>query len=103
MKNVRSQREPFLIASRYIDDKGMLREKFMRRWQTLRPADKIEIDCYSRRKLAEIMNLDFDITGCKIIAIKATPARLPTCNNVAGRANFFRRNTDGTSRRKLLR
>jgi len=103
MENVRSQREALLTASSNIKDKGMLREKFMRRRQPLRPADKIEIDCYSRRKLAEIMDLDFDITGCKIIAIKATPARLPTCNNIAGRPNFFRRDTDGTGRRELLR
>src|SRR5438132_922608 len=49
------------------------------------------------------MNLDFDVTRCKIIAIKAAPDGLPTGNNVAGRANFLRGNTDGTSRRELLR
>ena len=77
MKNVRSQRESLLIACSDIDDEGMLREKFVRRRQPLRPANKIKIDCYSRRQLAQIMNLDFDITRCQIIAIKAAPAGLP--------------------------
>jgi hypothetical protein len=68
----------------------------MRRRQSLRSANKIEIDCYSRRQLTEIMNFNFDVARCKIIAIKAAPAGLPTCDNIAGRADFFRRNTNGT-------
>src|SRR5205823_9255939 len=60
-KNVGSQRKSLLIACSDIDDEGMLREKFVRRRQPLRPANKIEIDRCPRRQLAQIMNLDFDI------------------------------------------
>src|SRR5437762_2079674 len=102
MKHVRPEREPLLIARRDVDDEGMLREKFTRRRQSLRSTNKIEIDCYSRWELAEIMNFDFDVARCMIIAIKAAPAGLPTCDNIAGRADFFRRNTNGTCRRELL-
>jgi len=102
-KHVRPEREPLLIARRDVDDEGMLREKFTRRRQSLRSTNKIEIDCYSRWELAEIMNFNFDVARCKIIAIKAAPAALPTCDNVAGRADFSRRNTNGTCGRELLR